>query len=544
MVKKVQKRGRPCKKKSVVKRPLRASRAVSGAGQGSGSGSGTGTGTGPKAPTYLLPCPSLRRVPNEGLPRMCAVRDCKDEELGIRALGGEDLDVLQLELESLLSSVAVRLCQLNEQLTVLNGLETGSPGRGRKQRKTVIPAPAPPIPQPPSDDKASVSPCRPPVKAPVKKLGKMPPPGPSPGFSHPPRKRSKIIRRRPDEDETTKPQGKQLERDFIPHKYWSTLDPYCDEVTEDSYNLLSDILCRNETEVPSLYDIPPLGEHFSREWDIKDFVENQDFGSSSPALSSPSTPSTPPTNITPTSVTESFGNAIRRKFRECSIALKRTLRTSADKAPAPASPPPTPATSKLMAALLGEIPQPVTPLQESKEHNVIVKVEKEDDEKVSLKASRPNSVSGSSTNSEILRKHQRRCLERKLLLDKDAQGDVELSVRGSEVPESVLEELKRTQAELKVVVDHNTRNVANLTNIIIEEIKIRSLKRKLQEVDDAVTNIYHTRTAAKLAKQTISQDDIDQAWKALKERDKIIRKLDFFERSWTPKAAANVSNPE
>ncbi|XP_034251420.1 transcriptional adapter 3-like [Thrips palmi] len=552
MVKKVDKRGRPSKTKLVASRAAsvalapskakakakskakRPPKAATAAGSGSGSAAGAAVECTTAEPC-VFPCPCLRRVPDEALPQVCAVHDSQDEEAGIRILGGEDLDALQLELETLLSSVAVRLCQLNEQLTVLNSIETTTRGRGRKQRKTlaIIATPAPAVSTPPPEDKPTI--CRPPVKAPMKKLGNIPPPAPSPSLSNSSCKRSKMLRKRPEMGGTTKPKGKQLEKDFVSHKFWTTLDPYCCEVTEDTYNLLSDILCQNQEEVPFLYNIPPLGEHFSKEWDVKDFVENHEYGHASPSLSSlpPSSPSSNSTTSSPTA--ESIGSAIRRKFRECSLALKRTLCTSPEKPPPPASPPPTPATSKLMAALLGELPPPIIPLQESKEHNVIVKIEKDDDEKVSPKNSRPNSVSGSSSNSEMPLKHQRKCLDRKYCLEKEAQGDIDCSIRDYVPPQSLLDELKRTQAELKLVVDQNNQVISGLTNVILDELKVQNLKRKLQEIDDSVLDIYHSRTAAKLAKETISQDNIDRAWKALKERDHIIRQIDFFEQRWASK---------
>lgn len=544
------KRGRPSKTKLVLSQAApskakakskarRAPKAGTGSGSGSGSGSGADGAVDTVAPAAaepcLFPCPCLRRVPNEVLPQVCAVCDSQDEEVGIRILGGEDLDALQLELETLLSSVAVRLCQLNEQLTVLSTIETTTRGRGRKQRKTlaIIPTPAPAVSTPPPEDKPTI--CRPPVKAPTKKLGNVPPSAPSPSLSNSSCKRSKMLRKRPELGPTTKPKGKQLEKDFISHKFWTTLDPYCCEVTEDTYNLLSDILCQNQEEVPFLYNIPPLGDHFSKDWDIKDFVENHEFCNASPSFSllPPSSPSSNSTNSSPAA--ESIGSAIRRKFRECSLALKRTLCTSPEKPPPPSSPPPTPATSKLMAALLGELPPPITPLQESKEHNVIVKIEKDDDEKVSPKNSRPNSVSGSSTNSEVPHKHQRKCLDRKFCLEKEAQGDIDCSIRDYVPPQSLLDELKRSQAELKLVVDQNNQMISGLTNVILDEFKVQNLKRKLQEIDESVLDVYHSRTASKLAKEAISQENIDRAWKALKERDHIIRQIDFFERRWASK---------
>lgn len=546
MVKKAEKRGRPTKTKLVLSRVTATATKVKAKSKakrapkaGAGTGSGSGSGSGAEAPEpRIFPYPCLRRVPNEALPQVCAVRNSPDEETGVRILGGEDLDALQLELETVLTSVAVRLCQLNEQLTVLSSIETTTRGRGRKQRKAlaIIPTPAPAVSTPPPEEKPSI--CRPPVKVPTKKLGNVPPSAPSPSLSNSPCKRSKMLRKRPDLGPSSKPKGKQLEKDFVSHKFWTTLDPYCCQVTEETYNLLSDILCQNQEEVPFLYEIPPLGEHFSKEWDNKDFVENHDYGNASPSMSllPPSSPSSNSTTSSPTA--ESIGSAIRRKFRECSLALKRTLGTSPEKPPPPSSPPPTPATSKLMAALLGELPPPVIPLQESKENNVIVKIEKDEEEKVSPKNSRPNSVSGSSTNSEMHHKHQRKCLDRKFCLEKEAQGDIDCSIKDYVPPHSLLDELKRTQAELKLVVDRNNQMLSGLTNALLDEFKIQNLKRKLQEIDDSVLDIYHSRTAAKLAKQTISQENIDRAWKALKERDHIIRQIDFFEQRCASKNEA------
>ena len=123
------------------------------------------------------------------------------------------------------------------------------------------------------------------------------------------------------------------------------------------------------------------------------------------------------------------------------------------------------------------------------------------------------------TNAENLEARVRKELEEQGILDpnddaKDGDHD------------EILEELARCQNELKTLSAHNLTQLKRLLKAAKEEMARQEVRNKLQVADNEVMEAYRKITAARSKKKPPTKKERDQAWKALKEREIILRQLE------------------
>ena len=62
-----------------------------------------------------------------------------------------------------------------------------------------------------------------------------------------------------------------------PNKFWSTVEPYCADITIDDLKILEDII-KAPTEDGEYFRVPPLGKHYTQVWAQEDLNEEQREG--------------------------------------------------------------------------------------------------------------------------------------------------------------------------------------------------------------------------------------------------------------------------
>uniref|UniRef100_A0A8C2MDJ4 Transcriptional adapter 3 n=2 Tax=Cricetulus griseus TaxID=10029 RepID=A0A8C2MDJ4_CRIGR len=137
----------------------------------------------------------------------------KDDGIGI-----EELDALQLELETLLSSASPQL----RVLELGRDHELGAPPKHGKPKKQKL------------EGKAGHG------------------PGSGPG----------------------RPKSKNND---APNRFWASAEPYCADITSEEVGTLEELLKPPEDEAEHS-KIPPLGKHYSRRWAREDLLEEQKDG--------------------------------------------------------------------------------------------------------------------------------------------------------------------------------------------------------------------------------------------------------------------------
>merc|ERR1712029_525344 len=123
------------------------------------------------------------------------------------------------------------------------------------------------------------------------------------------------------------------------------------------------------------------------------------------------------------------------------------------------------------------------------------------------------------TNAENLEARVRKELEEQGILDPNE--DTKEGIENDEI----LEELARCQNELKAVSTHNLSQLKRLLKAAKEEMARQEVRNKLQQADNEVMEAYRKITA-RSKKKPPTKKEREQAWKALKEREIILRQLE------------------
>lgn len=169
----------------------------------------------------------------------------------------EDLDLVQLELESLLSTVALRFRNLKAEYEVLDKADE----KREKKGKLLDRQPSSPGKRKRTDEK----PSKKDHKSGQPKMAKMknnPIPSPATDDSMD----ALLIKDNP---------KLPTHRYDLPNKFWLSVEPYCMPLTHEDIRLLDDLL--EEYSGVSIPPIPELGPHYSSVWASEDLKEEHDI---------------------------------------------------------------------------------------------------------------------------------------------------------------------------------------------------------------------------------------------------------------------------
>lgn len=92
--------------------------------------------------------------------------------------------------------------------------------------------------------------------------------------------------------------------------------------------------------------------------------------------------------------------------------------------------------------------------------------------------------------------------------------------------DQILRELIKCQSELKTYTMQNQVQLQALLRQVKKDFGKQDLRKKLQTADAEVVEIYRRMQAAKQKKRTPTKKEKDQATKALKDREEILKELD------------------
>ncbi|XP_012269456.2 transcriptional adapter 3-B [Athalia rosae] len=206
--------------------------------------------------------PVLKTVDNgKHLPRYCSILQRSTEE----GVGMEDLDTLQLELETLLSSVVVRCRLLQDEITNLSSAEERRDKKSKSVKGLSV------LDKKIRDDKSKLKDLSSKAQSPLPaKLFKQ---KPSTGLA------SQIIS---NPHEINRIEGNQsdlpkllLPKNDTPNKFWASVDPYCTDIMPEDLKLLEELIATHSDNT-EFKKIPPLGRHYSLLWAHNDLLQEED----------------------------------------------------------------------------------------------------------------------------------------------------------------------------------------------------------------------------------------------------------------------------
>ena len=68
-----------------------------------------------------------------------------------------------------------------------------------------------------------------------------------------------------------------MPRNDAPNRFWSTIEPYCADITNEDLKVLEDIIRSHEDDV-EYHKVPSLGKHYSKKWAQEDLLDEQKEG--------------------------------------------------------------------------------------------------------------------------------------------------------------------------------------------------------------------------------------------------------------------------
>ncbi|CAG4952266.1 unnamed protein product [Colias eurytheme] len=211
----------------------------------------------------ICPIPYIRQQDNPvTLPRLATIAARSADE----PIGMDELDALQLELETLLCNTALRIRYFQGEI---ESIDTNESKREKKNKAAGKQLQYPGKRKFPDDklvktkDYAKIS-NQP--KVPKFKNYSNPSSGASHGYSNDQANNS---------DNSVKLEMSQLAlpKNNIPYKFWNSVDPYCAPVTMDDIKFLESLLVQSSNT--TLPPIPPLGRHYSEVWADEHISEDQ-----------------------------------------------------------------------------------------------------------------------------------------------------------------------------------------------------------------------------------------------------------------------------
>ncbi|CAF4931343.1 unnamed protein product [Pieris macdunnoughi] len=227
-----------------------------------------------KTRAEICPIPYIRQQDNSiVLPRLTAIAARSADE----PIGMDELDALQLELESLLCNTALRIRYFQGEI---ESIDTNESKREKKSKSAGKQLQYPGKRKFPDDkfvktkDYAKLS-----NQPKIPKFKNYNASGASQGYSNDPAGNS---------DNSVKLEISQLAlpKNNIPYKFWNSVDPFCAPVTMDDMKFLESLLVQSSNT--TLPPIPPLGRHYSEVWADEHISEDQN--ASNPNKKSPDVP--------------------------------------------------------------------------------------------------------------------------------------------------------------------------------------------------------------------------------------------------------------
>ncbi|XP_071815339.1 transcriptional adapter 3-like isoform X2 [Apostichopus japonicus] len=396
-----------------------------------------------------------------------------DEELS-----SEQLDVLQMELEDILSSVSKRIVMLDTETHALTDWadkkEKKTPG---KQGKEESPQVADKRGRP--DEKLDK-----PSKKMKETTGKV---GAVQTHVGPGRPKAKSVNKMQEyeftDDPLNEPIPPRIIRNDAPDRFWASVEPYCADITQDDIKALDDLI-RTSDDDSDLYKIPPLGKHYSLRWATEDLLDEQKEGSKIEKKKSSNSPND----------------------KEVKGLLKKVDNTSADDMC-----PFGQLTQRLISALVEE--NIMTPIEDI----IMDSAPKDDNGEGSLGNGDKSFYVG---RTKILEAKIREELIQQGLLDADEPFLEDLE------EDEVLLELEKRQAELKALSAHNRAQKEKLIALTTEQMKKQEIQKKIRAADNETMEAFRRIMAAKQKKRSPTKKEREQAQKALKDREVLLQQLD------------------
>ena len=281
-----------------------------------------------------------------------------------------------------------------------------------------------------------------------------------------------------------------------PNRFWAAVEPYCADITVEDQKFLEESLKIPDDE-QEYYKVPPLGRHYGEKWAQEDLLEEQEEGSRIHDKKLRGTL----TNATSENTNKVIGEKSLLKKADTTGLHEEDLCPFGS------------LTQRLVSALI--------------EENIIAPIPEQNsgsgssDSAMTRSGNNPPRTPSKAPHVPHTRTLEARVREELVfqgLLDAEDQAD-------EEVDDEVLAELKRHQNELRVLIAKNRQQKSELSKLTQEEMRRQELKHRAQVADAEVMEWFRKMMAYKQKRKSPTKKEKEAAWKALREREAILRVL-------------------
>ena len=403
------------------------------------------------------------------------------------SLAAEDLDNIQLELETLLSSVALRYRVLKSEY---ESLDKDEKSKDRKSKNSLQLAGQVGDKQPSSPATSVVNSGK--RKRDETSLVRKP--------KHTTLKQAKNLNAKnsplaplTDDSMDYAPGVHGANRDMqkplpakidTPNKFWLSVEPYCMPLTNEDLRLLNDLL--EQYNGPLVPPIPELGPHYSSVWAAEDLKDIQQISNA---------------NTNNRLKPQNNGAAMNMLKKADSLAGECVTG---------------PLTQRLVSALMEEqlLSNPVD-----------------------IVADNSNSSSENTHSSAPMNFRSfsmlRNCIgiEKRVKKELIEQGILDISDFPNNDEDEIHNEIKRLVAELSTIAEYNSNALRRLHDAASEEIKRLDVKRKLDLIDQEILETYKRTLQNKAKRKPLSTEEQQEIYRLTAEQKNLSNQLERMQAS-------------
>lgn len=423
----------------------------------------------PGSPGEIPLVPYIKTQDNgKVLPKYTAALSSTDD-----LVPAEDLDMIQLELELLLSTVALRYRVLKSEMESIDKADE----RRERKGKFLDKAPSSPGKKKRIDEKQKLRESAGKLfghhmkHMKMKNMSSLIPPSPAPSQNTddssdavPFLPTNHHIQHVLNADNSKL----MLPKNDTPNKFWMSVEPYCMSITHEDLKLLDDLL--EEYSGPLIPPIPELGPHYSTQWAADDIKEEQDNSKKSKGLTN---------------------GDIGKKEKVMGEGVTGPL------------------TQRLVSALMEENLLPDCNSTSNENSNSSSDV---------AHSNSRSAVSLLKNGISIERRLRKELIEQGILDDDDMPK--------SQQDDEILSEINRVRTEIAVIAEYNSNEIRKLQSMAVDEMKRIEVKRKLDRVDQEIIENYKKITAARLKRRPLTKQERDEAYRLVEEQKRLSDQLE------------------
>lgn len=411
-------------------------------------------------------------------------------------VGIEEIDTLQMEIESLLVSVMQRNRQLKIETMILDDWNNDK-----------------------TDVIAKISGNSPMPSEKVSSLNKK-----IKSFSGKPSSLNKSMSKNTAVEEVSAP----IVRNDIPDTFWQSVEPYCADITDDDLKMLEHQMEIQDSYMSMHKTIPPLGKHYSLQWAEDDLHQQVKEGSRLTDYEAKiSTPAKHNTDNSKFSIVNPLIEDSLKKVRtmspftkDCAKANNKQQKPDLNYGPL---------TQRLISALIEQ--NLMTPL-DNEIGDYLDKIgpppqpmymsPKTMAQKLALNTSNNNSA------SSLERKIKKTLIEQEILdddeVDNSSHDESASTVNSSgengviHKDDEIANEIRNLQNELKTVTKQCKSTLSNLMETSKHSLVKQEIRKKISLLDSEIYEIYQKTKMARQSKKSLFKKDREKAIKAIKDR--------------------------